>query len=158
MSTQDELLIPFIPKPDVIVRIAKLDVSLYPNLEQGTIPAEHAYDFPINKNPIENVSADARLKLDIMGTHLNQAAFINGTKNQLLSHWRACWMDMCYLCTVSFHDSTGLVINNAYMAANFKVLLPYIAGNLAHCRPPDVWFVRLQLELDFAPVAPDADG
>ena len=64
---------------------------------------------------------------------------------------------MRYLRIISFHNSTRQVINNACTAANSKVLLPCVAGNLANCRPPDVRFVSLQLELDFAPVSPDAD-
>ena len=57
MSFDNELLTPFIPKPDVIVRIAKLDISPYPTLEQGAVPAERAYTFLTNKIAIENVSA-----------------------------------------------------------------------------------------------------
>ena len=86
MSFKNELLNPFIPKPDVIIRITKSDVSLYPTLEQCAIPAERAYTFLIHKNATENVSAYACLKLDIMGTQPNQAAFIDNAKNQLLPH------------------------------------------------------------------------
>jgi hypothetical protein len=77
---EDELLTRFLPKPDVIVRVAKSDISLYPVLELDALPAERAYAFTINKNAIETVSADARLKLDVLGTQLNQAAFIDGAK------------------------------------------------------------------------------
>ena len=157
-SFENELLTPFIPKPNVIVCAAKSDVSLYPNLEQSAAPAERAYAFLINKNAIKNVSTDARLKLDITGAQLNQTAFVDGMKNQLLSRWRACWMDMCYLRIVSFHDGTGLVISNACMTADSKILLPCVARNLADCRFPDMRFIHLQLKLDFAPVAPGASG
>ena len=155
---EDELLTRFLPKPDVIVRVAKSDISLYPVLELDALPAERAYAFTINKNAIETVSADARLKLDVLGTQLNQAAFIDGAKQQLLSHWRSSWIDMGFLSIVSFHDSTGAVMLNACTAADPKILLPCAAGIIANCRPPDVRFVRLQLELDFAPVCPGATG
>ena len=155
---EDELLTRFIPKPDVIVRVAKSDVSLYPVLELDALPAERAYAFTINKNAIETVSADARLKLDVLGTQLNQAAFIDGAKQQLLSHWRTSWLDMGFLTIVSFHDSTGAALPNACTAADTKILLPCAAGAIANCRPPDVRFVRLQLELDLAPVCPGAVG
>ena len=155
---EDELLTRFNPKPDVIVRVNKSDVSLYPVLELDAQPAERAYAFTINKNAIENVPADVRLKLDVLGTQLNQAAFIDGAKQNLTHFWRISWIDMRYLTIVSYHDSTGAVIPNACTAADPKVLLPCAAGAIANCRPPDVRFVRLQLELDLAPVCPGAVG
>ena len=39
---EDELLTRFLPKPDVIVRVAKSDISLYPVLELDALPAERA--------------------------------------------------------------------------------------------------------------------
>ena len=81
LFTEDDNCPPFIPKGDVIVHIAKLEISLYPRLEQGCTPAECVYVFHINKNAIEAIPADARPKIDIMGTQLNQAAFADGAKN-----------------------------------------------------------------------------
>ena len=120
---EDELLTRFNPKPDVIVRVNKSDVSLYPVLELDAQPAERAYAFTINKNAIENVPADVRLKLDVLGTQLNQVAFIDGAKQNLTHFWRTSWIDMRYLTIVSYHDSTGAVIPNACTTADPKVLL-----------------------------------
>ena len=66
----------------MIVRVARSDVSLYPTLEQGSTPAERAYAFHINKNAIEAIPANARLKIDNMGTQLDQAVFADGAKNE----------------------------------------------------------------------------
>ena len=71
MSTKEDNSPSFVPKTDVIIHIARSDVSLYPTLEQGSTPAERAYAFHTNKNAIEAIPADACLKIDIMGTQLN---------------------------------------------------------------------------------------
>ena len=47
---EDELLTLFIPEPDIIVRVAKLNIPLYPVLELDSLPAKQAYAFTINKN------------------------------------------------------------------------------------------------------------
>ena len=87
MSTKDDNYPHFLPKADVIVRVTKLDFSLYPRfLEQGCTPVERAYVFHTNKNAIKAITADACLKIDSMGTQLNQAAFTDGAKNE----WNFC--------------------------------------------------------------------
>ena len=65
---------------------------------------------------------------------------------------------MSNLSIVSFHDSTGAVVNNATTAADSKVLLPIISGAVTNCCPTDIQFVRLQLELDFVTLTPDFVG
>ena len=61
---------------------------------------------------------------------------------------------MANLSIVGFHNSTGAVMNNATTATDSKVVLSVIAGAVADCRPANVRFVRLQLELDFVTSAP----
>ena len=49
----------------MIIRVARLDVSLYIALEQGSNPAERAYVFHINKNAIEAIPVDAWLEREV---------------------------------------------------------------------------------------------
>ena len=86
MSTEEDNSPPFVPKTDVIIRVTKLDVLLYPTLGQGSTPAERAYAFYINKSAIEAILKDTCLKIDIMGTQLNRDAFVNGAKNEWIRH------------------------------------------------------------------------
>ena len=124
-------------------------------MEQGSTPAEFAYAFHINKNAIEAIPADACLQIDIMCTQLNQASFTNGTKNEWIWHYKDNWLNMSKISIISFHNSTGVVVNNATTAANSKILLPMILGPVADYCPVDVRCVCLQLELDFVTLAPE---
>ena len=65
---------------------------------------------------------------------------------------------MSNLSIISFHNSSGAVHNRATTAADSKILLPAVSGKISDCRPPDVRFVSLQLELDFATLAPNHVG
>ena len=89
------------------------DISLQPILEPGCSVAECAYAFHINSNAIKAVPANARLKIGIIGTQLNQAAFADGAKNEWVCKFPASWIDMAHPTIISFHNSSGAVINNA---------------------------------------------
>ena len=118
----------------------------------------HANVFHINKNAIKAIPTDARLKIDVMGTQLNQAPFIDGVKNEWIWHYKNNWLNMANLPIVIFHNITGAVVKNATTPADSKVLLPAIAGAVADCHPADLRLVGLQLKLDFATLAPDFVG
>ena len=82
MSTKEDNSPPFVPEADVIIHVAKSDMSLYPMLEQGSNHVERAYTFHINNNVIEDIPVDTCLKIDSVGTELSEAAFVNGAKNE----------------------------------------------------------------------------
>ena len=158
MSTKENNSPPFVLKANVVVRITKSDILLYPMLEQDSTPAERAYAFHINKNAIEAIAADACSKIDIMCTQLNQDAFADGKKNEWIRHYEVTWLNVSTLSITSFHNITGAVVNNATTATDSKVVLPVIVGAVADCHPDGVQFVHLQLELDFTTLAPDFFG
>ena len=68
MSAEDENKTPFVPRSDVIIGITKSNISLYTSLPPGCSVDECAYAFCINRNAIKIIPADARLKIDTMGT------------------------------------------------------------------------------------------
>ena len=52
---KDELLTRSIPKPDVVVRVSKSDVSLYPVLKLDALPAKRVYAFMMKKLPLRSL-------------------------------------------------------------------------------------------------------
>ena len=61
---------------------------------------------------------------------------------------------MSNLSIVSFHNSTGAVLNIATIAANSRKFLPMIVGSVADCCPCDIRSDLLQLELGFVTFVP----
>ena len=139
----------FAQLPDVIVRVAELDVSLYPMLQHRWSVDERVYAFWVNKNAIKAIPINAFMEIGIIGTQLNQAAFADGTKNGRIPRFLENWVNMTHLIIISSHDNSGAVMNNATADVDNMILLPVVAGLITNCCPVDVQFVCLELELDY---------
>ena len=117
----------FMTHPDVIARIAKSDVSFYLMLQHGWHVAKCAYAFHVNKNATEAISAEACLKIDFVDVQLNQAAFADGAKDEWICLFLRNLLNMDHLTIVSFHNSSGTVIDNAMTVLDERIFSPAIA-------------------------------
>ena len=115
----------------MIIQDAKSDVPRYPKYKHGWAIAERAYTFYVNINEIEAIPTNAHLQIDIFVTQLNQSDLANGLKYEWICQITNNWLNMAYLSIISFHNSSGAVLNNVTIALDDEILLPVVVGNIA---------------------------
>lgn len=99
-----------------------------------------------------NVNVDIQTQLDAFGPQLNLSSIINGCKADFTNFYGSAWMDFTHLTIQSFHNSASDIIPQASccIAGNPTVLKPVQDGIIPDCRPSDIKFIWVQLQLDFA--------
>ena len=140
----------FIPRDMVPVAIGKHTANLYPKVDTKMGIAERAYAFHVTSQALASVHVAPRVMLDVLGSQLNCSSTIDGIKADWSRHFDDHWIDPACLTILSFHNSAGILMNNATTVADNLILKPVQNGAVVDCRPPDVKYVRLQLDLDFA--------
>jgi hypothetical protein len=102
------------------------------------------------KSTLELLPVDTRLILDAIGLQLNCSAVVKGLMFDWRNKFDTCWLNFSNLAILSFHDSTGAIINNTTLAGNLSILLPVVDGAFATCPKEGVRFVRVNCTVDFA--------
>jgi hypothetical protein len=154
--------ITFTPKPPVSVNVGRVPTDLYPRIDLDMPIWERAHAFQVNKTAITNVDVDVQTQLDALGAQLNLSSIVDGSRASFMNYYQSNWMNFANLRVQSFHDSAGVIIppgTCCLPAPNDTTLKPVQDGPVNACRPADVKFVRVSLQLDFAhlitaPVAP----
>jgi hypothetical protein len=77
-------------------------------------------------------------------------AAINSLMYDYTQIYKEGWFNPANLQILSFHDSTGMQINNTTIVRNPAILLPVVNGPVADCRQKDVCYILIQLSLNFA--------
>jgi len=126
-----------------------MTVKLYPVVDSTMKPPEHAHTFQSNKTALAAPGIDRRLMLDILGAQLNLSAIVNGVLGYWTRHFQRAWCNFANLTILSFHNDTGNQMNDT-TAADSAILLPVVNGPVTDCCKKNIWFVRVQLNLDFA--------
>jgi hypothetical protein len=140
-------IVGFVPKQLITVSVGRYQLNLYPKLSPGTSLVERAHAYQICKSALAALNIDIRVIFDALGLQLNCMATIDGLVYDFTQVYKDSWFDPANLQILSFHDSTGMRINNTTIAGDPTVLLPIINGVLANCRQQDVRFVRVQVSL-----------
>jgi hypothetical protein len=118
--------------------------------------AERAHAHHVNVTALNNANLSPELFLDTLGLHQNASTIVEGHKVDFKEFFKSHWLDSNFYNILTFHNSAGIGLNNATLAADPVVLLPVQDGVINQCRPADVRYVRLQLLLDFRPLCPAA--
>jgi hypothetical protein len=141
---------PFIPQKPKIVSIRRTSVSLYCKVDKNMSDPKKALAFQHNRTALAGADLNQRMQILTLANWLNlmlmAEASLAGWERKLSKNWA----NFCYLTILSWHDERGARINATTVAGDLSVLLPVQDGNVADCRSPDIKFVRVQLELDFA--------
>ena len=140
----------FVHKPLVTVKIAGQSVTLYPVLEPAMTVAERAHGFHVTKNNLLAANLTPRQLLNALGQQTGQGAVVDGSVAGYLRHFNDHWRNFRNLTILSWHDSTGAIINNTTVPGDPSILLPMLNGALANCRQPNVMFVRVQVSVDYS--------
>jgi len=139
----------FTHKALVPVKVGGHSVNLYPVFDTSMSAAERAHGFHVCKSNLTAAPLSPRQILNAMGQQTGQSAVVEGGVAGLLRHFQDHWTNFRNLTIVSWHDSTGTIINNTTVAGDPSILLPIQNGALANCRQPDVKFVRVQVSVDY---------
>jgi hypothetical protein len=141
----------FAHKQLVQVKIGGIAVMLYPVIDDDMKTPESAYAFQVNKSNLQAVgNLTPRQILTAMGLQTRQSAVVDGAMASFLRHFHDHWRNFFNLTIMSWHDSSGTIINNTTLALDPAVLLPIVNGPLAACRQQDVRFVRVQVSVDYS--------
>ena len=140
----------FTHKALVQVKVGGQSVNLYPVLDATMTAAERAHGFHVNKSNLTAAPLAPRQMINAMGQQTGQSAVVEGAIAGLLRHFQDHWMNFRNLTIISWHDSTGTVINNTTVGGDPSILLPIQNGALANCGQPDVKFVRVQVSVDYS--------
>jgi hypothetical protein len=141
---------PFAPRALVPISVGWPTVYVYPCMDSTMLPHERAHVYHINLTALTLQNLDLHLQLNALGHQLNLQATVDGIVNDWLQFLNNHWCDFCHLTILSFHTTTGDVIEDSTTAADPDVLLPIQDGNIAQCRRPNIKFVQVQISLDFA--------
>ena len=139
----------FTQKALVPVKVGGQSVNLYPLLDASMLAADRAHGFHVCKSNLTAAPLSPRQILNAMGQQTGQSAVVEGAVTGLLRHFQDHWTNYRNLTIISWHDSTGTIINNTTVAGNPSFLLPIQNGALANCRQSDVKFVRVQVSVDY---------
>jgi hypothetical protein len=140
----------FVHKPLVQVKVACVTVSLYQVLDSSMSAAERAHGFHVIKNNLLVVNLTPRQLLNAVGQQTGQSKVVDGDIAAYLQHFVDHWRNFWNLRILSFHDSTGAVMNTTTLAEDPSVLKPIQNGVYANCRSADVTFARVQVNVDYS--------
>jgi hypothetical protein len=132
---------PFAPRALVPISVGRLTVYVYPCINSTMLPHERAHAYHINLIALTSQNLDLRLQLNALGHQLHLQAMVDGVVNDWLRFFNNHWCDFCHLTILSFHTTTGDVIEDSTTAADPDVLLPVQDGNIAQCWRPNIKFV-----------------
>ena len=141
----------FTPKDPIDVVIGRYTASLYPKITHEMPNYECAYAYHFNTAALRLLPITPAAYLDALGNQLNAATTVDGNKFDWINYYKKNWCNFDKLTILGFHNSAGMIMNDAHLPNDPKILKP-VADNLAanDRRPADVRFVRVKLELDYA--------
>ena len=140
----------FVHRPLVQVKIGGISVSLYPLPNALMLAAKRAHGFHVTKNNLLATNLAPRQVLNALGQQTGQGTVADGEIAGFLRHFNDHWRDFRNLTILSWHNSTGDIMNNTATAADSSILLPGQNGVLADCWKQDVRFVRVQVFVDYS--------
>lgn len=146
----------FMPKETVNVIIGKQNANLYPRVQPMWPIEERAYAYHVTSTALKNLHLPSDVYIDNLGIYLDCQTVVAGLKTDFTYYFKENWLSMDKLDLLSFHNSAGAVIVDATIAGDPTILKPVQDGNIPNCRPADVRYVRLQLQLDFVDLATGA--
>jgi hypothetical protein len=132
VSPPDLGVVGFVPQQLVSVLVGRYQLNLYPKLTPGALVMEHAHAFQICKSALASINIDIRIIFDALGLQLNCMATINGLVYDFTQVYEEGWYDPTNLQILSFHDSTGMRINNTTIAGNPTTFSPSSMGHWLH--------------------------
>eukprot|EP00956_Cyclotella_meneghiniana_P037710 scaffold143282_cov76-Cyclotella_meneghiniana.AAC.1 len=148
----------FVPKDVIPVKVGHTTVNLYPKVTADTSIPERAHAHHVNVTALKNANLSPALELDTLGFHQMASTIVDGHKHDFKKFFDRNWYDMANCTILSFHSSTGAIINDATIAADPAILKDVQDGAVNACRPADVRYVRLQSAQDFRDMCPAADA
>lgn len=146
----------FMPKETVNVIIGKQNANLYPRVQPMWPIEERAYAYHVTSTALKNLHLPSDVYIDNLGIYLDCQTVVAGLKTDFTYYFKENWLSMDKIDILSFHNSAGTVFVDATIAGDPTILKPVQDGNIPNCRPADVRYVRLQLQLDFADLATGA--
>ena len=110
----------FTQKALVPVKVGGISINLYPPLDASMSAAERAHGFHVCKSNLTAAPLPPRQILNAMGQQTGQSAVVEGAVAGLLHHFQDHWTNFRNLTIISWHDSTGTIINNTTVARGRK--------------------------------------
>jgi hypothetical protein len=115
---------PFAPRALVPISVGRSTVYVYPCIDSTMLPHDCTHAHHINLTALNSQNLDLRLQLNALGHQLNLQAMVDGVVNDWLRFFCDHWCDFRHLTILSFHTTTGDVIEDSTTAADPDVLLP----------------------------------
>ncbi len=140
----------FAPRPLKPIQVDKMTVKLYAVIDSTMKFPERAHAVQVNKTALTAPGIDRYLMLDVLGTQLILSAIVNGICGDWYCHYRRNWSNFDNLTILLFHNNSGIQVNNTTTAANSAVLLPVTNEPINSCHKQNIWFVWVQMNLNFA--------
>jgi len=106
----------FTQKALVPVKVSGISVTLYPLLDASMSAAERAHGYHVCKSNLLASTLPPRQILNAMGQQTGQSAVVDGAVAGLLRHFHDHWRNFRNLTILSWHDSTGAIMNNTTVA------------------------------------------
>lgn len=149
-NSQDTPLL--VAKELVDFSCGKSIIKLYPKVTTDMDTRERGLAFQIAKAALTSLPELYHHKVETIGLALNSSTLCEGVTADFQNVLNEKWADLTdgSLAVVSFHDSSGAVMNNTTDPANPSVLLPVQNGPVNACRQSDVSFARIQGSIDFS--------
>lgn len=134
----------------VPVQCGKVPVNMYPRMDPTRPAAHRAHAIQSNKSAIVAHTLPIRQALEMFGQQCDSVTTVEGLLFDWLGRFDDQWFSPACLTILSYHSSTGVLINDTTDPNDPSILLPIADGPLAVCRSADVSFVRVRCELDYA--------
>ena len=146
----------FLPKELVQHVVGSKTCYVYPRLNALMPIEEKAYGFWTTTTSLKDLRLPNQTYIDQMGQLLDSGTTVAGLKHDMDHHFTSHWHDFNHLTILSWHNSTGAAMANAATAADINILKPVQNGPVPDCRPDDVKFVRVRINLDYRDLCTDA--
>lgn len=147
----------FQPGDPTQMQVGKYTVNVYP-VHSNMSDEEASWGYHFTKSALKNVSLSPQLYLDTLALCMNASAICDGMKARFKRFLTAGMYEGSNLTILGFHGSDGNLLLDATVGNDNRVLKPVLDGPIADCRPADVKYVRVRLDLDYTDIAPPAQG
>ena len=129
----------FVPRPLEPVQINKMPIKLYSSVINSTMkPPGRAHAFQINKTAPAASGIDRQMTLDTPRAQLNLSAIVNSVFSDWHRHFQRNWSNFARLSILSFHNDTGMQVDDTTTPANLAIILPVQDKQVSDCRKKQI--------------------
>jgi hypothetical protein len=103
----------------------------------------------MNKTALAALGINCHVMLDNLGAQLNLSTIVDGVRGDWNRHFCRNWCNFANLMILLFQNNGGAQVNDTTTAHNLAILLPVVNGPMTTCWKQHIFFVCIQINLDF---------